>query len=484
MSRTPKPFFAVSDTAPSDRRLLLISYHFPPGDAVGALRWQKLAIEAAKYGWTLDVVTVHPDSLERADTDRLRELPAGTRVFGVPARRLAIDHIERIVWNALRRARRSTAEDADPSDAARVSASPARPHSLGRDAVRSLRLSRRVAVRTYYAYLYHLRNKRWAMRAEALARRLAERSAPRAVITCGPPHEAHLAGARVARRLGVPHIIDMRDPWSLVERVPEIIAAPITYRLAAAGEARTVPHASLVVCNTEPAAEALRRRYPSLDERCIAVMNGFDNDALPAPAPGRRFLLAYAGSIYLDRDPSALFRAAARFIRRRDLSPEDFGIEFMGHEEIAAGAGVMEIAEREGVASFVRRHRPGSRSAALAFLARAAMLISLPQDSAMAIPSKVFEYMRYDAWLLALADPESATARVLSQGGADVVAPEDVGGIASVLERRFDEFARSGRPRQPALVPHASRAEQARIFFSALGDVVDGARARSVAERR
>jgi hypothetical protein len=268
-----------------------------------------------------------------------------------------------------------------------------------------------------------------------------------------------------------------------VGRVPEIIASPITYRLAAADEARAVARASLVVCNTQPAAEALRRRYPSLQDRCIAVMNGFDGDPLPVPAPSRRFLVAYAGSIYLDRDPGALFRAAARFIQRRGLTPESFGIEFMGHEEIAAGFAVMEAAAREGVAPFVRKHEPGSRAAALEFLAGAAMLISLPQDSAMAIPSKVFEYMRFDAWLLALAEPHSATARLLSDGGADVVAPEDVDRIAEVLERRFDEFARGERPRQPALVPHASRVEQARIFFSALERVLDHAHGRTAVER-
>lgn len=473
MSSNLTPFFAAPPGNPSAERLLLISYHFPPGDAVGALRWQKLSLEAARRGWALDVITVHPSSLQRTDGDRLAELPPSTRVYGVPATRLLIDDLERAVWSVVRRLktvrRRGSAPDRGTLS---KSSDEGRPHSLARADVLTRGWSRRAAIRTYYAWLYHRRNLRWAEGAHALGARLARDARPRAVISCGPPHEAHVAASTIAARFAVPHVVDMRDPWSLVERLPEIIAAPITYRAAERHEARVMRAAQLVVCNTEPAAEAMRARYPHLGDRCIAVMNGYDADPLPPAAPDRRFLIAYAGSIYLDRDPGALFRAAARVIHDQGLTPADFGIELMGHEEIAAGPGVLDLAKREGISEYVRRHAPGSRTAALEFLSRAAMLVSLPQDSDMAIPSKVFEYMRYDAWLLALADAGSATARLLTRGGADIVAPHDVVGIARVLEHRLEEFRRSGTPRTPALVPSSSRAEQARIFFAALDRVL------------
>ena len=36
-------------------RLLLITYHFPPGQAAGALRWQKFVTRGAARGWAFDV---------------------------------------------------------------------------------------------------------------------------------------------------------------------------------------------------------------------------------------------------------------------------------------------------------------------------------------------------------------------------------------------------------------------------------------------
>jgi hypothetical protein len=432
------------------------------------LRWQRLARHASALGWQLDVITVDPASLRKPDSSRLDELPAGTRVYGVPATPLRIDRWEKAVWLAARRFWPRRRQAADGTAAHRSG----RPQSLGREETLELRWTPRVLVRTYYAYLLHVRHRRWAEQARALASTLIEPRVSRAIITCGPPHEVHSAGSAVARRARLPHVMDMRDPWSLAERLPEIVATPFIYRNAASREKKVVRHAALIVCNTEPARSAYQRLYPEAKDRCIAVMNGYDEETLPATKNGERFTVAYAGSIYLDRTPRELFRAASRVIRERRLTPEAFAIEFMGQEEMSSGPTLKELAQQEGVGDFVRVRPPASRKEAMEFLADATVLVSLPQDSGMAIPSKVFEYMRFDAWLLALADPGSATQLVLAGSGADVVAPRDVNAIAAVLGNRYEQFTREGRPRQPAVLPSCSRAAQARILFDALDRVV------------
>ena len=40
-----------SGPTPATDRLILVSYHFPPDTAIGALRWRKLARYAAERGW-------------------------------------------------------------------------------------------------------------------------------------------------------------------------------------------------------------------------------------------------------------------------------------------------------------------------------------------------------------------------------------------------------------------------------------------------
>ncbi len=213
----------------------------------------------------------------------------------------------------------------------------------------------------------------------------------------------------------------------------------------------------------------MRARYP--EARVLTVMNGMDEGELPPSTVGERFVLGYAGSIYLDRDPRPLFRAVARVVRERSLDPGRFGVEFIGYASRYEGQSLDDIAREEGMASFVRTGAPRPHAEAMRFLASCAMLVSLPQDSTMAIPSKVFEYLRFPAWLLAMADPGSATARVLAGTDADVVSPEDVGAIAAAVGRRFDAFAAGRRPAPLGTDPRLTRRHQGGVLLDALDEI-------------
>src|SRR5256885_16479284 len=95
------PFHSVPDDVVRQRRLLLISYHFPPAQSAGALRWQKMTRFAADRGWGIDVITLRANELSSLDPERLTGIPPGTRVFGVPNPPLNIAKIGTATWRIL-----------------------------------------------------------------------------------------------------------------------------------------------------------------------------------------------------------------------------------------------------------------------------------------------------------------------------------------------------------------------------------------------
>lgn len=481
-SRTsvPQPYFRTA-AAPDRDRLLLISYHFPPSQATGALRWQRFAAFAAARGWALDVVTLDPAHAHGTDATRLDELPAGVRIFGVPpAKPPGVDRLVNGCWRVYRGVR-------DWRERARLAVAPgiAPPEQLPlqekRDGIRRHELRRlpstpRDLIRAYNAWLVFADEGRWAREAAALAVQLAPGATPiRAVISCGPPHMTHEAGRLASARLRLPFIMDMRDSWSTVPRLHEPFASPLWYRLAEYYERRAVLQSSLIVANTMPAMQVMQQLYPSRASRIITVMNGFDEEPIPPPGAEKRFLMAYAGAIYTNRDPRLIFRASARVIRGLGLTPADFGIEFMGQVAELHGMPLDAIARDEGVGDFVRLHPPAPRRVALELLASAAVLISLPQDVETAIPSKVFDYMRHHAWLLALVETGTATELVLRGTGADLLAPNDLEGLTSLLRERYLQFRKGYRPEPiAARAARLSRRAQAEIFFNALDRTLAG----------
>src|SRR5262245_23805594 len=81
---SPIPFYETKSAQPPSKRIIIISYHFPPSGTVGGLRWQKLARFLVADGWGIDVVCLDPSSLQLKDPTRLLDLPDEVRLYGVP----------------------------------------------------------------------------------------------------------------------------------------------------------------------------------------------------------------------------------------------------------------------------------------------------------------------------------------------------------------------------------------------------------------
>jgi hypothetical protein len=209
-------------------------------------------------------------------------------------------------------------------------------------------------------------------------------------------------------------------------------------------------------------------------------MNGADTDAIPKSRLKSRFLVAFAGMIYLGRDPRVLFRAAARVARETGATPEQFAVEFMG-DDACNGVPLTTIASEEGLVGHFRSHGFRPRREALDFLSEAAVLVSLPLRTTMTLPAKLFEYMRFDAWLLALAERGSATEALLRGTGADVVEPSDEARVAEVLRVRFDEFRAGRRPVALNRDGRFDRATQSARMFSLLEEIAAAPRGEAAA---
>ncbi|MBK7947586.1 MAG: hypothetical protein IPK00_02310 [Deltaproteobacteria bacterium] len=477
----PEPFFCSEPSDAARDRLLLLSTHFPPGQAAGARRWEKLAHFAAKRGFALDVVTLDPRDLEARDPTRLDGLPAGVRIFGVPARKhiasRPIDALSKLVRRFRRAPRLETALPAQ-SAAAPTASSPSTvpapgtvPAALaGEDWPR-----REDILRAGYgpstwrpalnALLEIADDAAWADAAAELAGRFFDPRLHRAIVSCGPPHMIHAAARRLARRVGVPLVVDLRDAWSERERLHASFASALWFRLAGLFEARAFEQASLVVMNTPAAAMLMARVYPALASKILSVTNGYDEEEGLVADFGPAFVIAYAGSIYLDRSPRNLFRATRQVARELELGANDLRIELMGNFEVELIRG---MAREEGVEDRLVLHPPGNLRDVAKLLSRAPMLVNLPQDSDLAIPSKIFEYIVRPAWVLALAVQASATGQVLAESRADVVAPEDVAGIARVIRARYLAYRAGERPKPIADDPRLGRAYQAGILFDAI----------------
>jgi hypothetical protein len=453
------------DPRGESRRLLLVSYHFPPDQSVGALRWRKLARLLEERGWVLDVITNAHAAGSVLPPEDAADLPSGTRVWQVRSPEAQFHYPEQLaarLKSRLKR-RRSTARGQPPRD-------PGTPRTRS-DASWDL-ASWRGYLRLYFTAREALKTWFWARRIMKTARRVVQPGSHAAIISSGPPHAWHTAGRYIATRTGIPFVMDLRDPWSTRNVLSSYFATPAWLKWSRAQEARAIAAAGLVLTNTDNLREEMANAFPEAEDRLLTVMNGYDEDPLPPTAYPARFTISYLGAIYSGRDPRPLFGGVAAAARDLGLTPQDLEIQLVGNVETYRRIPVRDLVAAEGVDDFVHLRPRVSRAEAMQIMARSHILVSLPWEDRVSVPAKLFEYMRFHAWILAFGYPDSAVERLFRGKDADLLLPDDVAGVRDAVKRRYLQFQQGERPRPLSDDTRYSRRFQAERLATALTRLV------------
>lgn len=368
------------------RTLLIVSYHFAPSPAVGAKRFSFLAREFARLGYDVHVVANEPDESPHGPPDS--SLPHTGRV-----------HRVRAPLELPLRSRGFFARKLN---------------SLLHRALGPLGIE-------YF----------WAGAAARKALEIARPLRPGVVIATSPPHAALIAGARVARALGWPLIIDYRDPWSGYDW-PAWRKSPFANSIARRAELPIVEASAARVLNTPAMRTAFDKHFPRTSAaRNFVIPNGFDPVATAAaPASFGPINLVHAGEIFTGRSLVPVLRAAQRLSARfvgRPVKVTTYGP--LPAPEIA------RIAEA-GLTSFIEVRPRIPFSELFAELQAAHALIAVVGDHMLySTPYKVYDYMAAGRPILGLAPRGAALFGLLSESGAGTcVEPGDVDAIERAIE--------------------------------------------------
>lgn len=404
------------------KRVLMVAYHFPPmAGSSGVQRTLRFAQYLPECGWQPLVLTVQPRAYESTSDDLLADIPPAIivrRVFAL-------------------------------------------------DAARHLSLCGR--------YLHRLalpdRWISWKFAAIRAGLRLIRDYRPQAIWSTYPIATAHVIGAELAARTGLPWIADFRDPMAQDGYPPD----PRTWQAFKSIEENVFARARLCTFAAPSAAELYRQRYPQSTTRIEILENGYDETAFAAsfgvPAshrplnPGHLTLL-HSGIVYPDeRDPAALFAALARLPERSRLR-----IRFRApvHEDL-----LRQLAVTHALEDSIEILPALPYRAALAEMLRADGLLILQAGNCNEqIPAKLYEYLRAGRPVLACTDPRGDTARLLAESGITACVPLDDANRILGLLHGFISRPEQDTLAHPDAVAAASRRARTQELAALLDELV------------
>ena len=403
------------------KRVLLISYVFPPAAYVGVYRTLKYCKYLSEHDWTPIVLTANPAGVTQRDDELCRQIPDHVSVHRTwdldPAKWL-----ERLA---------PPPRQQNATTAMRATATVARRGPMHRILGWANRVVKTLLLESPDSHVFWVPFAFLRGLAIMLTRRVD------VVYSSSPPHSSHLAGHLLAFCFRKPHVVDFRDPWITATR------------LQAFAKRRVVMNAAriVVVSSGEPAD--LRMEFPQLDMRRVAVVtNGYDpddfvrHDTAVATDTGEsdsaHFTITHAGTIYRETGLD-FFRAVEQVVESDPQLARALRVQLIGDIDPAHREAVQRLEKAGIVRAFgVQPHR-----AALALAGRSDVLLILQRGGTSPeshIPAKLFEYLFLGKPILAIAQPGSMTEVLTSCGLGVTAPPHDVDRLARTIQALYRDF--------------------------------------------
>ena len=391
------------------KRLLIITYYWPPTGGSGVQRWVKFSKYLPEQGWQPVIFTPeNPEQLAR-DESLLRDVPACAEVI---KRRIVEPYG---IYRRLTGGRQG--QEVNPVNAQKKNWK--QRLSLwvrGNCFVPDPRISWvRPSVRFLKKYL-------------------AEHPVD-AVVTTGPPHSVHLIGRGLKRALGLHWIADFRDPWTEMFYYKHLGLGPAADRRHHRLEQSVLDEADTVISVSPPVRDDFQSKTKT---PVVLITNGFDEedfgdagsqsgmttrgggvttDSHSGLDPESQYRLVHTGLFAADGNPLNLWDALARRCEADPAFRERLEIRLAGKVDAA-------------VTDAIRARGLGPNLVDLGYLPhdatvreqRAADILLLPlrrePEYAKVLPGKIFEYLAARRPVLGIGQPDSAAARILRDAGA------------------------------------------------------------------
>ncbi|MFH1681356.1 MAG: glycosyltransferase [Candidatus Eisenbacteria bacterium] len=425
----------------AERKILLVSYYFPPLGGVGAFRAVKLARYLPRFGWRPFVLAPRPPYYYCIDPTLGEELGGEVRVFRT--------------------------ESADPFRLFGRLRPP--PTGGAADGARRDPLFGRLTrwAKGVNTWLFVPDNSiGWYPFAARAARRIVREEKIDLVYTINVPQTCHLIGRAAKRGTGVAWAADFRDAWTANPDLPA--PTPLHGSINRSLERSVLREADGVVCVNDTIRSILASAAGGCgEERFLTVHNGYDPEDFEGLERKRsdRFTMVFVGTFHKRTDPRLLLRPYGECLRSGRIPRGASRLVVVGAQTARTLGAVRELSlEGEVETTGFLAHRES-----LSWMVSADLLLQViapGPGSEQIVSGKLYEYMGAGRPVLTIGPAGEARSLVtnLRLGfSAEVSRAPEVEDALAAAFRRWKEGRLVFEASREAVEQYAFGAQTARL---------------------
>lgn len=236
------------------------------------------------------------------------------------------------------------------------------------------------------------------------------------IVTSGPPHSLHLIGLELKQKLNINWVADFRDPWTTIGYHKSLRLSDY-----AAKKHKTLEHKVLNTADTIlVTSKTTKTEFEAITNKPIAVItNGYDVEKVEKQTLDTKFSLAHIGSFLSERNPKLLWESLVELINEVPDFNKHLEIKLIG----AVSQEVLETITQFGLNSYLNNLGYVSHAEAVAHQRKSQVLLLIEinsEETKSIIPGKLFEYMVSNRPIVAIGPKGSDFAEIITSTNTGV----------------------------------------------------------------
>jgi glycosyltransferase involved in cell wall biosynthesis len=375
------------------KKVLIISYYWPPSGGAGVQRWLKFVKYLRDFGWEPVVYCPENPEYPESDFSLFKDVPEGIEVIKTP------------IWEPYNAYKRFIGQKKeDKIQAGFLSVKKKNP------------FFENCSVWIRGNLFIPDARKFWIKPSIRFLLKYLGSHPVDAMVSTGPPHSMHLIALGLKNKLNIPWLADFRDPWTGIDFYHKLRLTARADKKHHLLEKSVLSNADRVTVVSWNWAVDLNKLFPRSYD---VITNGFDPDDfnIDGQKVTKTFELTHIGSLNKDRNPKLLWEVLSELCSENAGFSEDLRLRFIGKCDIS----LFQHLEKYHLISRTEKTEYMPHDEVLKESARSQVLLLLLNNTPNVmgiVPGKIFEYLATRRPILCIGPTDGDSSRIIREANA------------------------------------------------------------------
>jgi len=359
------------------KKVLIITYSWPPAGGIGVLRCLKFVKYLRDFGWEPVVLTAENPSYQFLDYDNLNEVPDGIEIHKVP------------IFEPINAFKKITGRKKDiPLQ------------NITNNSAQKRSIIDKFGMWVRGNFFIPDARSAWIKPCVKYLDHYLEKNQIDAILTDGPPHTNTVIGMRISQKHNIPWLADFQDPWTQVDYYSELYIGKRADRIHRALEQEVFQTAKKITV----ASPSWKKDLESIGGKNVDVIYyGFDETDFAEFSAKEEdsFIIFHGGLLGQDRNPETFFSVLSDLINLHPVIGNKIKLKFAGEVDLT----VVNSLKKYKLLEYTELMGMIPRKQVIKEYEKASLLllpINKADNAAGRIPGKLFEILRTGKNILVL----------------------------------------------------------------------------------